>query len=69
MYVLEGRLRFRLDETDHTAPAGSFVFIPRGVPHTWQNAGDGRAHILFVFTPASPRRPPGAHLLREPHRS
>ena len=54
MYVLEGRLRFRLDEADHTAPAGSFVFIPRGVPHTWHNAGDSHARILFVFTPASP---------------
>ena len=53
MYVLEGRLRFRLDETDHTAPAGSFVFIPRGVPHAWQNAGDNHARILFMFTPAS----------------
>jgi len=54
MYVLEGGLRFTLDETDHAAPAGSFVFIPRGVPHTWQNARDGHARILFVFTPASP---------------
>jgi quercetin dioxygenase-like cupin family protein len=54
MYVLEGRLRFRLGETDHTAPTGSFVFVPRGVPHTWQNAGDDDARILFVFTPASP---------------
>jgi quercetin dioxygenase-like cupin family protein len=54
MYVLEGRLRFRLDETDHAAPAGSFVFIPTGLPHTWQNAGDGHARILFVFTPGSP---------------
>jgi quercetin dioxygenase-like cupin family protein len=54
MYVLEGRLRLRLDATDHTAPAGSFAFIPRGVPHTWRNAGDDHARILFVFTPASP---------------
>ncbi len=54
MYVLEGRLRLRLDETDHTVPAGSFVFIPMGVPHTWQNAGDGHARILFGFTPGSP---------------
>src|SRR5919201_965948 len=54
MYVLEGQLRFRLDETDHAGPTGSFVFIPRGVPHTWQNAGDGHARVLFVFTPASP---------------
>jgi len=54
LYVLEGRLRLRLDGTDHSGPAGSFVFIPRGVPHTWQNAGEDHARILFVFTPASP---------------
>jgi quercetin dioxygenase-like cupin family protein len=54
MYVLEGRLRFRLNETDQSASAGSFVFIPRGIPHTWQNAGDRHARILFVFAPASP---------------
>ena len=54
LYVLEGRLRFRLDESDYTEPAGAFVFIPKGVPHTWQNAGDDHARILFVFTPASP---------------
>lgn len=54
MYVLEGLLRVGLDGNDHPAPAGSFVFIPRGVPHTWQNAGDGQARILFAFTPASP---------------
>jgi quercetin dioxygenase-like cupin family protein len=26
-------LRLRLEESVHEAPAGSFVFIPRGVPH------------------------------------
>jgi quercetin dioxygenase-like cupin family protein len=54
IYVLEGRLRVRLEETVHEAPAGSFVFIPRGVPHTWQNAGDGPARFLAVFAPAAP---------------
>lgn len=54
MYVLDGQLRFRLGEDEHTAPAGSFVFIPRGLPHTWQNTGDDQARILFGFTPASP---------------
>ena len=32
-YVLRGRLRVKLGTTIHEAPAGSFVFIPRGVPH------------------------------------
>ena len=54
MYVLEGQLRFKLGVTDHLASAGSFTFIPRGLPHTWQNAGADPARILFGFTPASP---------------
>jgi hypothetical protein len=30
------------------------VFIPRGVPHTWLNAGDEPARFLALFTPAAP---------------
>ena len=39
-YILEGHLRFKLDGTIRDAPAGSFVFIPRGTPHCFQNIGD-----------------------------
>ena len=53
IYVLAGRLRVRLEETIHEAPAGSFVFIPRGIPHTWQNAGDDPARFLVLFAPAA----------------
>jgi len=51
-YVLEGTLRFRLDAEVHTAPAGSFVFVPRGTPHCFQNNGDQPAQILVIFTPS-----------------
>jgi quercetin dioxygenase-like cupin family protein len=53
LYVLEGRLRVRLEETMYEAPPGSLVFIPRTVPHTWQNSGDGPARLLVLFTPAA----------------
>ena len=53
MYVLEGRLRFDLDGARRDAPAGSVTFIPRGVPHTWQNAGADSARLFFLFTPAA----------------
>ena len=53
MYVLEGRLRFELDGVKRDAPAGSVTFIPRGVPHTWQNAAAGSARLFFVYTPAA----------------
>jgi quercetin dioxygenase-like cupin family protein len=54
IYVFEGRLRVMLEEAVHEAPAGSLVFIPRGVAHTWQNVGETRARFIGVFTPASP---------------
>ena len=51
-YILEGQLRFRIDDELHPAPAGSFVFVPRGSAHCFQNIGDTPARILVLFTPA-----------------
>ena len=56
MYVLDGEVRFKLGDEIHAAPAGSFVFIPRGTPHTWQNVGDGPARMLIHFTPSGMER-------------
>lgn len=47
-----GQLRFRLGGDLSHAPAGSFVFVPRGVPHCFQSVGDEPARILVLFTPA-----------------
>jgi quercetin dioxygenase-like cupin family protein len=55
-YVLEGELHFRLGEETAAAPAGTFVFVPRGTPHNFQNAGDAPARILVLFTPAGMER-------------
>lgn len=51
-YVLEGELRFKLDGVLHGAPQGSFVFVPRGTAHCFQNVGTGPARIVVLFTPA-----------------
>jgi quercetin dioxygenase-like cupin family protein len=55
-YVLEGELRFKIAGELHAAPAGSFVFVPRGTPHCFQNIGDDPARILVMFTPAGMER-------------
>jgi quercetin dioxygenase-like cupin family protein len=55
-YVLEGVLRFVIGGEESTAPAGTFVFVPRGTPHAFQSVGDGPARILLVFTPAGMER-------------
>lgn len=51
-YALEGTFRFKLEGEVRPAPAGSFVFIPRGVVHTWQNIGDSPGRLLAIVTPA-----------------
>lgn len=56
LYVLEGEVRFKLGDEIHSAPAGSFVFVPRGAPHTWQNVSDGPARMLIHFTPSGMER-------------
>jgi len=50
-YVLAGALGFRVGEREVEARAGSGVFAPRGVAHTYWNAGPGPARYLLVMTP------------------
>lgn len=50
--VLAGTLRFKLDDVIEEAPEGTFVFVPRGVAHAFQNIGEDVARILVLFTPA-----------------
>jgi mannose-6-phosphate isomerase-like protein (cupin superfamily) len=51
-YALEGSFRVRLADRTSDAPAGTFVFIPRGVVHTWQNIGDLPGRLLAIVAPA-----------------
>lgn len=55
IYTLDGRFRIKLADTVVDAPPGSFVFIPRGTPHTWQNVGDAPARFFATIMPASIR--------------
>ena len=54
-YVLEGTLAFQLGDEELEAPAGSAVFGPRGVPHTFWNPGRATARYLLILTPNTMR--------------
>jgi quercetin dioxygenase-like cupin family protein len=56
LYVLGGDMRFRLADHVVSAPAGSFAFIPRGVPHCWQNVGSTPSLMLAVIAPSGLER-------------
>jgi quercetin dioxygenase-like cupin family protein len=54
--VLAGAIRFKADGRYFDAPAGAFMFIPRGTPHCFLNVGDAPARLLVMFVPAGMER-------------
>jgi mannose-6-phosphate isomerase-like protein (cupin superfamily) len=55
-YVIDGHLRFRLGDVIADAPSGTFVFVPRGTPHCFENIGAEPARILVMFNPSGMER-------------
>ncbi len=51
-YVAEGEFLQVVGSERFRLKPGDSVLGPRGVPHAWSNAGEGRGRILFVFRPA-----------------
>jgi quercetin dioxygenase-like cupin family protein len=50
-YVLEGRYTFVLGDEEVELGAGGYVFVPRGTPHGFTNAGAAPARMLVLITP------------------
>src|SRR5437588_871819 len=50
-YVLEGTLTVRCGDEQFEAGPRSFVFLPRGIPHSWDVAGE-EATLLMITVPA-----------------
>jgi oxalate decarboxylase/phosphoglucose isomerase-like protein (cupin superfamily) len=51
-YVLEGTIGARVGDHEVVAGPGSYVIKPRGLMHTFWNAGPGPARLLEVIAPA-----------------
>jgi quercetin dioxygenase-like cupin family protein len=51
VYVLEGELGVHFDGAERTVPAGSFVLLPKGVPHALSRAGDVPPRVLQMSSP------------------
>jgi mannose-6-phosphate isomerase-like protein (cupin superfamily) len=50
-YVLAGRYAMILDRREFECPAGSFVFVPKGITHTFRTLEAG-SRKLNLYTPA-----------------
>lgn len=49
--VLDGTLVFHVANETHEAPTGSFLHIPRGVPHFFENKSPSPARMLAMHSP------------------
>jgi mannose-6-phosphate isomerase-like protein (cupin superfamily) len=50
-YVVSGRARFTVGQTDYEATAGTLVMVPLGAPHTFANIGEQTLVMLNTFSP------------------
>jgi mannose-6-phosphate isomerase-like protein (cupin superfamily) len=50
-YVLEGTVDFACGDERFRAEAGAFVFLPRGLPHTFLGVGPTAARVLILLLP------------------
>ena len=51
-YVVHGTYEFTIGTERPKLARGAFLFIPRGTPHTFRNAGDDLGCIVGTFSPA-----------------
>jgi mannose-6-phosphate isomerase-like protein (cupin superfamily) len=50
-FVLDGAYQMFIDQQAFDCPAGSFIYVPRGIPHTFKTLVAG-SRKLNVYTPA-----------------
>lgn len=51
-YVIEGEYVMHLDGRDFRCPAGSFIYVPKGMPHTFRASSVG-SRKLNLYTPSA----------------
>ncbi|MGY0057435.1 cupin domain-containing protein [Streptomyces sp. LZ34] len=51
VYVLEGELEVEFDDRTLTAAQGTFVLLPKGVPHALRRASDPPPRVLQISSP------------------
>lgn len=55
-WILEGELEITVGEERFRASAGSFVHLPKGMLHSYQNVGAAPARFLTLMVPAGLER-------------
>ena len=56
MYVLAGECTARVGERTYTLPTGSFILMPRDIPHNFANPSGAEARVLVISSPGAVER-------------
>ena len=51
--VVKGRVRFWIGDDEYLVESGDSLTFSSRTPHRWENAGRGKAQILWALTPPS----------------
>jgi quercetin dioxygenase-like cupin family protein len=49
--VMRGHYRFRHGDTEVDAPAGTILFLPKGIPHTFRNVSEEPGEHVLTLVP------------------
>ena len=52
LFVLSGEFTFQVRDEVSEAKEGTFVYLPRGVPHKFTNVGETTGRLIGTFTPS-----------------
>ncbi len=48
-YVLSGKIKMIIGDEEFEAKEGSFIFIPKGKPHSYENLSEGDSQFLCII--------------------
>jgi len=51
LYIVTGELRVTVGDLQRVVKTGDLVYMPRNVPHRFQNGSDQPARMLVIFSP------------------
>ena len=51
-FMLDGEMTFLLGDDEVTVPAGTFVLVPPGVSHTFENRTEAPVQMVNIHAPA-----------------
>lgn len=50
-FIIEGKMLLCIGKEEKEVEAGSAVFIPSGVPHSFRAVGKGKLQLIMIYSP------------------